>query len=446
MQSPASKVLRASINSSRAFKHSHLNVNQHLLHSKRLFQSQRICLNKDDPAKATEAPRNHLRESVPAHVEQVNKAQEAEKFPESIEGSPSPVKPKDLSGYGSATRRAGRNIKRTKEISPLNLPHWFLERNVITREKICDGVDAEFLSLLSIAASPADKADEATNLNDAPNRNGGLSLFMGFQSMRRSTESYLMDSCNISEISASVHTGLEAAGGQNAESWASSKADLVLYHPKDGGSLFLSSFVRHLAAAYKSDLVTLGPQDIAEIGGDYLDEAKDIYTKSLGSLGYDAYLTSLLQRHSKDSEGNELAAEAEYEEIDEEEEEEDDDDRHKRSAFRSSKLDILPVVQVSGSLLDVLTSTNFVASKSYSNGIASGQAVDSNGDSKIYQFIQSILNAGQIKRATTAGLTSPNLTDEEPESLFLKKDDIRETPKIEEKLDVSQNKHFPVRS
>ncbi|KAI9870718.1 MAG: hypothetical protein M1830_003886, partial [Pleopsidium flavum] len=43
---------------------------------------------------------------------------------------------KDKSNYGSATRRAGRNVQKPKAPPPVSIPEWFLERNVLLREDL----------------------------------------------------------------------------------------------------------------------------------------------------------------------------------------------------------------------------------------------------------------------------------------------------------------------
>ena len=118
---------------------------------------------------------------------------------------------------------------------------------------------------------------------------------------------YRVDTRILQEISTLVSAGLEASPVQYTKGWTSSKPDLVLFCPVEGGSFFLDELVIYLAAVNGTDLVRLDPQDIAEIGGNYLEERRDTHAKSLSSLGYDAYRQNSEQagvRESQDTEGS----------------------------------------------------------------------------------------------------------------------------------------------
>lgn len=125
---------------------------------------------------------------------------------------------------------------------------------------------------------------------------------------------YQVDTRILQEIISLVSAGLKVSPAQYTKGWTSSKSDLVLFCPVNGGSFFLDELVIYLAAVNGTDLVRLDPQDIAEIGGNYLEERRDTHEKSLSSLGYDAYRQNSEQagvRESQDTEGSEEENESE---------------------------------------------------------------------------------------------------------------------------------------
>ncbi|MCJ1423495.1 hypothetical protein MMC29_001379 [Sticta canariensis] len=125
---------------------------------------------------------------------------------------------------------------------------------------------------------------------------------------------YQVDTRILHEIISLVSAGLKVSPAQHTKGWTSSKSDLVLFCPVNGGSFFLDELVIYLAAVNGTDLVRLDPQDIAEIGGNYLEERRDTHAKSLSSLGYDAYRQNSEQaevRESQDTEDSEEENESE---------------------------------------------------------------------------------------------------------------------------------------
>lgn len=117
--------------------------------------------------------------------------------------------------------------------------------------------------------------------------------------------SYQVDARIMQEITTLVSAGLKVSLAQYTNDWTSSKSDLVLVCPVNGGSFFLDELVIYLAAVNGTDLVRLDPQDIAEIGGNFLEERRDTHTRSLSSLGYDAYRQSSEQAAIQESQETE---------------------------------------------------------------------------------------------------------------------------------------------
>ncbi len=129
----------------------------------------------------------------------------------------------------------------------------------------------------------------------------------------------LLDTINMREISSVVSAGLQVPSWERAETAASPKPHVVLFCPKNGGSFFLDIIGLRLAEENSTDFLRLTPQDISEIGGDYMDDPSTFRGNTLSSLGYDAELVTATRfpHRSEDP--------PEEEDFDEPEEEEDMD-------------------------------------------------------------------------------------------------------------------------
>ena len=137
--------------------------------------------------------------------------------------------------------------------------------------------DAEGTSSVN-GASESKNADGGQQEID----NGLFSKILLFDSNRR-------------EISSVVSAGLQIPSWQRAEVSASPKPHVVLFCPKDGGSSFLDAIGLHLAEENSTDFLRLTPQDIAEIGGDYMDDSSTFRLNTLSSLGYDTQLATTMR-------------------------------------------------------------------------------------------------------------------------------------------------------
>lgn len=126
---------------------------------------------------------------------------------------------------------------------------------------------------------------------------------------------YQVDARIMQEITSLVSAGLKVSLAQYTNDWTSSKSDLVLFCPVYGGSFFLDELLIYLAAVNGTDLVRLDPQDIAEIGGNFLEERRDTHTRSLSSLGYDAYRQSSEQAAMRESQETEDSEEGNEQDI-----------------------------------------------------------------------------------------------------------------------------------
>ena len=214
-----------------------------------------------------------------------------------------PPKPKDKSNYGSASRRAARNVKPREKLSPVHVPPWFYDWNVIlqgdaahagTRDEPDRLVQGGGLASDQLAQKEEPAATEdSSSLDGAPDDKqpgGRQQVIHESQSSRSRPAVPLLDPITMREISSVVSAGLQVPSWQRAEVAASPKPHVVFFCPKDGGSSFLETVALQLAEENSSDVLRLTPQDIAEIGGDYMDNPSAFRGHTLSTLGYDAAL------------------------------------------------------------------------------------------------------------------------------------------------------------
>lgn len=401
---------------------------------KRSFLTSLRRSNKDDPTKGSKPSLSHLYEELPTPPQVANSPKEAEDAVEDADGGPyTPSKPTDKSNYGSASRRAGRNIKKVKELRPLQIPRWFLDANVILREanpsqvnirhqeevgkpsveqadpEVLSATEAggegkkldKFTSTVKVAQiSPSEGSASAKTLavgrsdvpaKQQPERNPKTRNIYEIQT---ETGLYEFDGDIMYEISSLVSAGLQLPSKQYNSEWTSSKSDLLLSCPTNGAIFFQDELVKHLASVNGADLIRLDPQDIAEIGGNYIEERQDTHMKSLSSLGYDAYSTA-----------SEL--ENQDETADDEEDGDIDKDLYKPhskgSATGAARFDIV----LGGNFSDILKSA-FKGGESppETGALPNMVLVDITKDLKISNFIEGMLGAGDVKRGAQDGMNS----------------------------------------
>lgn len=288
------------------------------------FHTSSSSRREDDPANTAwsqfaEQPLNgNEQREVPLEVEQT--------IEDPNGASDKPPKPKDKSNYGSASRRQGRNLKRTKEeLPPVHVPPWLLDRNVVLREDrahLRKGINnlesAPPEHFAADGAAPLASHNEAEAESGQPHREESEQSqqeISGESSIQSSPQALKLDMVNMREIFSVISAGLQVPSSQRAEIAASPKPHVVLFCPKDGGSWFLEVLGLHLAIENRADYLRLSPQDIAEIGGDYMDEPSNFRGNTLSSLGYDAPLVTAM-RHPQ-QEMDEASDEDGYDEAEE---------------------------------------------------------------------------------------------------------------------------------
>lgn len=417
---------------------------------KRSFLTSLRRSNKDDPTKGSKPSLSRMYEELPTPPQAANTPKEAEDALEDADGGPyTPSKPVDKSNYGSASRRAGRNIKKVKELLPLQIPGWFLDANVILREAntsqvkirhqeevgkpLVEQEDPEELSATEAGVegkkldnftsavkaaqiSPSEVSASAKTLavgkSDAP----GKQQFKRTPKSRKiyeiqtETGLYEFDGDIMCEISSLVSAGLQSPSKQYNNEWTSSKSDLLLSCPTNGAIFFQDELVKYLASVNGADLIRLDPQDIAEIGGNYIEERQDTHTKSLSSLGYDAYRTA-----------SELDNQDET--VDHEEDGDIDKDLYKPhskgSATGAARFDIV----LGGNFSDILKSAFKGGDSSPETGVLPNMVlVDTTKDLKISNFIEGMLGAGDVKRGAQDGINSMSCLPAEKSAIRTKVD------------------------
>lgn len=272
----------------------------------RTFHTSRSPRHEEDPPNATW---NHF-------VEQPVNASHSEQtsvVPETTEEDPNgasenPPKPKDKSNYGSASRRAGRNVKPREKLSPVQIPPWFLDHNVILRgDRSHAPTKDELRTLIRLGGLSSDQVAQDEGQAAATDTSSIDSASVDTESNGRQHETDerpspksrsatpLLDTINLREISSVVSAGLQVPSWQHPEIAAPPKPHIVLFCPKNGGSSFLDVIGLQLAEENSTDFLRLTPQDIAEIGGDYVDDRSTFRGNTLSSLGYDAQLVTAMR-------------------------------------------------------------------------------------------------------------------------------------------------------
>ncbi|KAL8875629.1 MAG: hypothetical protein Q9198_006040, partial [Flavoplaca austrocitrina] len=200
--------------------------------------------------------------------------------PESPEaGDPKPAKPVDKAHYGSASRRAGRHIRKPTDISPCHLPQRFLEQNVIIGYR--ETLYKNFASLRSVVDNGvgSDNPTVEPSLRDA---------FADEQRAVHGIRKGYPDVWN--EIRFMVGACLNPPASPHTSAPFTVKQHLVLHCPREGSTRTLNALIRRLAYKHSADLINIDAQDIAEIGGNYLDEPGSPPEESLSNLSYDVHV------------------------------------------------------------------------------------------------------------------------------------------------------------
>lgn len=225
------------------------------------------------------------------------------------DGAGKPSKPKDSSNYGSAKARRLRNT-RPVELAPVHIPSWFTTRNVSLREE-----DPEKGGVVQSIAQNEQDSGERLPAREKSDAAPEESQQASDEHANADREIQFLPGVELEAVHA-LKAGLRIPTAQYGEFVASVKPHLVLFCPSDGGIYKLRSFVQSFASDASIDLLRLDPQDIAEVGGDYMEEAGSFGSNTLSSLGYDSSLA--ISASSSQAAEEDRAEEDEGEETEEE--------------------------------------------------------------------------------------------------------------------------------
>ena len=367
------------------------------------------------------------------------------------EGPGKPSRPKDKSNYGSASRRAGRNIKRIKELPPVHIPPWFLSRNIVLQDgKRQDAraipEDASWTYnrqpqglLDSEERSPSgekQRPEDSDNGNPSPSTFPPESLP---ESMNGTSRNFWKTDRTIwREIFSTARAGLQIPSWQRAETVASQKPHLLVFSPADGASGFLDWVGSLVALGNQTDFLRITPQDIAEIGGDYLDEPTEFRPNTISSLGYDAPSISAA-RHSPPPE--EATEEEDYDEVDGEED--SDHGGFKPLPFQGSGPRAfggaaIHVGTFGGSIQDIFKSIVPGGGSSQSPKPVvikppHQQPKDMTPELKMGLLVETLLNTPEIKRvaSSTTGDASAESKEEESNEKQVAQEDVADASQSE---------------
>ena len=310
------------------------------------------------------------------------------------DGAPdNPSRPKDRSNYGSAVRRQGRNNKRPKEIPPVHIPPWFLNRNVILNGS---NTLAKFMTDNPSSEKDGQNPDQESESAEKSSRDVREEFEVGNGTLT-------LNEHNLAEIRSVVSAGLQVPSWQRAEVAAPLRPHPVLFCPKDGTEQMLESTARSLAAEHGTDFLSLNPQDIAEIGGDYIDENPDFRANTLSSLGYD---TSLVVAARRQQAGNEGPEEDDYDETEEDQPDATPTRARNTQSSRVSGFTVIGGAALPGSIQDLfkyISPPPVPAQKGKPMFFQAAQPPKDNTlDLKLSLLAETLLNAPEIKRVAEA--------------------------------------------
>ncbi|KAL8736419.1 MAG: hypothetical protein Q9166_000211 [cf. Caloplaca sp. 2 TL-2023] len=190
------------------------------------------------------------------------------------------------------------------------------------------------------------------------------------------------------EISLLVRASLQSPAASHTNNLFSAKPHLILHCPREGSTDILESLIKTWAASHKADLIKIDAQDIAEIGGDYLDDPGIPPNETLSSLSYDIHASSNDElRSAQDSTGSEKF---------EGEEEEEDNPHRPTSIVKTIILRNLP---------DVFKGKLTPSLEQQQSGQPAKPTVvkDATKELKLAMFVDSLLDACDTKRAIKGG-------------------------------------------
>ncbi|KAL9030632.1 MAG: hypothetical protein Q9196_001268 [Gyalolechia fulgens] len=337
----------------------------------------------------------------PTSSKSSSKASSSERIPADSDGSPdTPGKPVDKSYYGSASRRAGRNVKKLRDFAPFRLPSTFLQNSVVLHEVLQTAILDRHGTVVPVDSSLDRKIVEAARNSvsgPAVEQDSDGDRLQDGLSTDGDQRNWKVDVRILREVESTVLAGLQTPAYQHANATISAKPHVVLHCPRRGGTAFLDALVKHLASKTGSDLVQVDAQDIAEIGGGYLDGVLDPESESLSSLGYDIHaVDQATQDRSNKPITNENAVGAE------------DPHTSNQTSIAQGNINVVPVnAKLLQNLADIFKGKSAPDPQQQQQQQQARQAPSAAGtvaivsarDQKLAMFLDSLFSACDIKRA-----------------------------------------------
>lgn len=109
---------------------------------------------------------------------------------------------------------------------------------------------------------------------------------------RRSSMSKRISRLVRTEITATIAASLSALKPSSNNSFPAAKTNVILHSPEAEHERIVDRCVFGIAQQLQSDVITLNPQDLALLAGDYLGEGSEPSPRSIRSLGYETYRMS----------------------------------------------------------------------------------------------------------------------------------------------------------
>lgn len=326
-----------------------------------------------------------------------------------------------------------------KELPPVYIPDWFYERNVTLFEQ---GFAED--SSLTGSSPPRDSLSSQSGA-DVGNKDSVEPTFPDSDPKREASKTGV--STEARAATRDLHTPKDVLeeiqrmlGGvmtippmQYADMAASIKSHIILYCPKYGASRYLMQIVMQLTKVLgKFDFIRLDPQDIAEIGGGYMDDPGSFEPNSLSSLGYDA---SLVAAHKQAHASEQLRQEEDFDEDEDEglNDKPSTSSPYLRPTAKSSGprgnvsigMGIIPMGSLVGNLQEAFKSIGNTNSSGSSSSFPKAYMMndsqdmkDNTQDLKMGLLVETLLNAPERKskaKGSTRHTSGPALTHPKPE-------------------------------
>lgn len=320
-----------------------------------------------------------------------------------------PAKPRDPNNYGSAVRRARRN-KLPKELPPVPIPRWFEDRNVKLAEESGNersarvATPAPLVSAIAITSNFSDNKEIASSQDKASNqgkknKNEDLAITLD----RETSDNVIL------EIMSLIRAGFRLPSNEGHAEHRRIQPHFVLSCPKQGANRFLRELVMSCGVSSDRglDYIRLDANDIAEIGGEYIDDPEGPWSTRLGTLSYD------ISAMAPPTASRNVEEVPEWEDADEDVNDLPDDGITASGASRgvSTKphgrgifdvgLNVIPIGSIVGGLQDAIKTINTGVPSSNSRGfILKGpkDSDDNDTDLRLGLLIETLLTTRDRKR------------------------------------------------